>query len=99
MIGKNWFLRWTKTGFEIQKNYCQVRQKNKNLFWKCQKETVLKWTKVVLGLAKTGFKIDIICFEFTKTDFEIDKLKLDLTSAKERFGVEKKDSKISKNWF
>ena len=42
----------------------------------------LKWTKVVLGLAKTGFKIDIICFEFTKTDFEIDKLKLDWTSAK-----------------
>ena len=54
---------------------------------------------MVLGLAKTGFKIDIICFEFTKTDFEIDQLKLDLTSAKERFGVEKKGSKIGKKMF
>ena len=45
---------------------------------------------MVLGLPKTGFRIDIIRFEFTKTDFEIDKLKLDLTSAEDRFGVEKK---------
>ena len=92
-------MRWTKTGFEIQKKYCQVRQKNKNLFWKCQKENGSEVDKSGFGIGKNWFKIDIICFEFTKTDFEIDKLKLDLTSAKERFGVEKKDSKISKNWF
>ena len=82
-----------------RKIIARLDKKTITCFGNAKKKTVLKWTKVVLGLAKTGFKIDIICFEFTKTDFEIDKLKLDLTSAKELFGVEKKDSKISKNWF